>query len=84
MLLFMCHFVSLQNVLGPLLGIWFGPIGKIISPKYYKKSDNLQYNTVGRWVDGRIVLPFHGPIFILIFGETVGLGLRAYQTVNKE
>jgi len=27
MLLFMCHFVSLQNVLGPMLGIWFGAIG---------------------------------------------------------
>ena len=39
MLLFMCHFVSLQNVLGPMLGIWFGAIGKIIYPKYDKNSN---------------------------------------------
>ena len=26
-LLSMCHFVTLQNVLGPTLGIWFGVIG---------------------------------------------------------
>ena len=26
MLLSMCHMVSLQNVLGPMMGLWFGPI----------------------------------------------------------
>ena len=30
------------------------------------KSDNLQYNTVGRWVDGTIVPPSYGLMFILI------------------
>ena len=30
------------------------------------KSDNLQYNTVGRWYDGMIVPPPDGPMFILI------------------
>ena len=45
---------------------------------------------MGQWVGGLIVLPSVGPMFFLIdweyFGETVGygLGLRAYQTVNKE
>ena len=29
-------------------------------------SDNLQYNMVGRWVNETIVLPFDGPMFILI------------------
>ena len=32
-------------------------------------SDNLQYNTVGRWVDGKIVLPSDGPMFIFIDWE---------------
>ena len=55
-----------------------------------QKSDNLQYNTEGQWVDRTIVIPSDGSMFILIdweqFGETVGcwLGLRAYQTVDKE
>ena len=31
-----------------------------------QKSDNLQYNTVGRWVDETIVLPSDGPMFILV------------------
>ena len=39
------------------------------------KFDNLQYNTVGRWVDGTIVPPSDGPMFILVdweyFSETV-------------
>ena len=30
------------------------------------KSDNLQYNMVGRWVDGMTVLLSDGPMFILI------------------
>ena len=30
------------------------------------KFDNLQYNTVGRWVDGMIIPPSDGPMFILI------------------
>ena len=30
------------------------------------KSDNLLYNTVGRWVDGTIVPPSDGPMFISI------------------
>ena len=33
------------------------------------KSDNLQYNTVGRWVDGMIVPPSDGAMFILIDWE---------------
>ena len=33
------------------------------------KSDNLQYDMVGRWVDGKIVLPSDGPMFILIDWE---------------
>ena len=43
-----------------------------------------------QWVDGMIVSPSDGPLFILIdwkwFSKTMGcwLGLRAYQTVNKE
>ena len=45
---------------------------------------------MGQWVGGLIVLPSDGPIVFLIdweyFGKTVGygLGVRAYQTVNKE
>ena len=37
------------------------------------KSDNLQYNTVGRWVDGTIVPPSDGPMFILIDWGSVPL-----------
>ena len=33
------------------------------------KSDNLQYNTVGRWVDGTIVPPSDGPMFTLMDWE---------------
>ena len=33
------------------------------------KSDNLQYNTVGRWVDGTMDLPSDGPMFNLINWE---------------
>ena len=32
----------------------------------YMKSDNLLYNTIGRWDDRTIVPPFDGPIIILI------------------
>jgi hypothetical protein len=34
-----------------------------------QKSNNLQYNTVRRWVDGTIILPSDGPMFILITWE---------------
>ena len=30
------------------------------------KFDNLQYNSMGRWVNRMIVSPFDGPMFILI------------------
>ena len=33
------------------------------------KSENLQYNTLGQWVDGAIVPPSDGPMFILIDWE---------------
>ena len=33
------------------------------------KSDNVQYNKVGRWDDGMIILPSDGPTFILIDWE---------------
>ena len=33
------------------------------------KTNNLQYNTVGRWVDGTIVPSSDGPMFILIDWE---------------
>ena len=33
------------------------------------KSDNLQYNTMERWIDGMIVPPAYGPRFILIDWE---------------
>ena len=33
------------------------------------KFDNLQYNTVGRWVEGTIVPPSDGPMLILIDWE---------------
>ena len=33
------------------------------------KSDNLQYDTVGRYVDEMIVSLFDGPMFILIDWE---------------
>ena len=33
------------------------------------KSDNLQYNTMERWIDGTIVPPSDGPRFILIDWE---------------
>ena len=35
----------------------------MIKTRKKQNSDNLQYNTVGRWVHGRIVLPFHGQRF---------------------
>ena len=35
----------------------------------YHKYDNLQYNTVGRWNAGMIVLPSDGPMFISIDWE---------------
>ena len=35
----------------------------------FLKSDNLQYNTMERWIDGKIVLPSDGPRFILIDWE---------------
>ena len=40
-----------------------------INPALHLKSDNLQYDMVGRWVDGTIVLPSDGPMFILIDWE---------------
>ena len=53
------------------------------------KSDNLQYNTVGRWVDGTIVPPSDGTMFILIdwelFSETVAqwLWLTTKEIVER-
>ena len=35
----------------------------------FKKSDNLQYNTMGRWDDRTIVPPFDGWIIFLIDWE---------------
>ena len=35
----------------------------------YIESDNFQYNTAGKWVDGTIVRPSDGPMFILIDWE---------------
>ena len=41
-----------------------------------QKSDNLEYDNVGQWVDRKIVLPSDDPMFILIdwqqFSETGG------------
>ena len=34
-----------------------------------QESDNLQYNTVGRWNDGMIIPPSDGPMFIFIDWE---------------
>ena len=49
------------------------------------KSDNLQYNMVGRWDDSMIVRQSDAPMFVLIdweyFGET--WSLRSYETVKK-
>ena len=33
------------------------------------KSNNLQYNTMEKWIDGTIVTPSDGPRFILIDWE---------------
>ena len=47
-------------------------LGKSINACHYTqdyKSENLQYNMVGRWVDGMIVPPSDGPMFILIDWE---------------
>ena len=34
-----------------------------------QKSDNLEYNTMERWIDGLIIPPLDGPMFILIERE---------------
>ena len=34
-----------------------------------QKSDNLEYNTMERWIDGLIIPPLDGPMFILIEWE---------------
>ena len=39
---------------------------KSITQKVYQKSDNLQYNTLGRWVDRLIDQASDGPSNILI------------------
>ena len=39
-----------------------GSSGIEFSALKVQKSDNLQYNTVGRWVDGMIVPPSDGPM----------------------
>ena len=42
------------------------PLSESLTSKPVLKSDNLQYNTMERWIDGTIVPPSDGPMFILI------------------
>ena len=46
------------------------------------KSDNLQYNTVERWVAGTTVSPFIGPMFILIDWEYLICNKLPIQSPN--
>ena len=60
--------------------IWYGHlVWLLIAFEYERKSDNLQYNTVGRCVDRTIIPPPDGPMFILIdweqFSETLTQGI---------
>ena len=52
------------------------------------KSDNLQYNTVGRWVDGMLVLLSDGPTFILIDWDSHATFLKVkkigFIAVNRQ
>ena len=50
-----------------------------INPALHKKYDNLQYAMVGRWVDGTIVLPSDGPMFILIDWELMSVRLWNFK-----
>ena len=54
----------------PLLDVvWRNEYPKQSLKLRLQKSDNLQYDTVGQWIEGMIVLPSDGPMFILIDSE---------------
>ena len=64
---------SLKSVKLGQICFWPGRAKSVIglgeAKKEEHKSDNLHYNTVGRWVDETIVLLSDGPMFILIDWE---------------
>ena len=58
-----------KNLEGPVVKLEFSKNATQIVLLFDLKSDNPQYNTVGQWVDGTIVPPSDGPMFILIDWE---------------